>query len=513
MRRGEGEKERERERERERRAAMATTALVEEVDGRAWEGMNASSSSEAKEESEADVKNADEEAVLKARAAPLRPRFATKRRGLGKKTNNSSNSSNSQLPVQQGSNNSSPNKGGSFLNKLRARVLTGVLGEKKKIPEYLIFNKHILSGYRVNFTVKDSLLSLFTLHNESINIWTHVAGFLLFLGLLIYLCYAPPIKMIDRGVQARGAAVQAPSMSRDSAMEPLLLLQKARDQLRKTLHLEEVGDHLRKILTDVESAVFRQKHFQPKGHFEQSIRYLKKGLKRRNIGFEEVRGVLLDLETQLVTIITSSFKVEYWPMFVYLVGAMFCMLSSSMAHTFSICSPKANKWWWRIDYVGIAVMITTSFCPIIYYTFLNDLVWRNFYLISILSLGSLVACISLLEIFQSDSYRVFRAGFFVAFAICAVFPLFHAIALYAPLRSRNFTNIILYELLMGALYLGGAFIYAIQFPESKYPGKFDLFFNSHQMFHVMIVFAAYAHYAAVLEAIDWRYGSIAESFM
>merc|ERR1711977_617624 len=164
------------------RAAMATTALVEEVDGRAWAGMNASSSSEAKEESEADVKNADEEAVLKARAAPLRPRFATKRRGLGKKTNNSSNSSNSQLPVQQGSNNSSPNKGGSFLNKLRARVLTGVLGEKKKIPEYLIFNKHILSGYRVNFTVKDSLLSLFTLHNESINIWTHVAGFLLFLG-------------------------------------------------------------------------------------------------------------------------------------------------------------------------------------------------------------------------------------------------------------------------------------------------------------------------------------------
>ena len=49
-------------------------------------------------------------------------------------------------------------------------------------------------------------------------------------------------------------------------------------------------------------------------------------------------------------------------------------------------------------------------------------------------------------------------------------------------------------------------IYAIQFPECHYPGKFDIFFNSHQLFHVAIVLAAYSHYVAGMTAIDWRYG-------
>ncbi len=100
-----------------------------------------------------------------------------------------------------------------------------------------------------------------------------------------------------------------------------------------------------------------------------------------------------------------------------------------MAHTFSIISPKANKWWWRVDYVGIAVMITTSFFPVIYYVFLNDLAWRNFYLTTITALGSLVAAVSLLEVFQSDNYRKFRASFFVAFAMVAIVPLLHAMIL------------------------------------------------------------------------------------
>ncbi len=86
-------------------------------------------------------------------------------------------------------------------------------------------------------------------------------------------------------------------------------------------------------------------------------------------------------------------------------------------------------------------------------------------------------------------------------------PFWPLLIRYLPLRNPHFTNIVVYELVMGFFYLGGAFVYAIQFPECRFPGKFDLFFNSHQVFHVCIVLAAYAHYLAVREAMSWRYAN------
>jgi adiponectin receptor len=35
---------------------------------------------------------------------------------------------------------------------------------------------------------------------------------------------------------------------------------------------------------------------------------------------------------------------------------------------------------------------------------------------------------------------------------------------------------------------------------------FDLYFSSHQIFHVHVVLAALAHYYAVLAAFDYRHG-------
>jgi len=47
-------------------------------------------------------------------------------------------------------------------------------------PAYLGDNEFVFAGYRVNYTVVMCLQSLFKLHNETWNIWTHIFGFLLF---------------------------------------------------------------------------------------------------------------------------------------------------------------------------------------------------------------------------------------------------------------------------------------------------------------------------------------------
>ena len=48
------------------------------------------------------------------------------------------------------------------------------IGAFEKAPHYVKDNEHITSGYRLNFnTPRRILRSLFMVHNESVNIWSH----------------------------------------------------------------------------------------------------------------------------------------------------------------------------------------------------------------------------------------------------------------------------------------------------------------------------------------------------
>ncbi|URE12059.1 hemolysin-III related [Musa troglodytarum] len=51
---------------------------------------------------------------------------------------------------------------------------------------YLKDNEDILSYYRSVWPLRQILLGVFTIHNETINVWTHLIGFFLFLALTIY---------------------------------------------------------------------------------------------------------------------------------------------------------------------------------------------------------------------------------------------------------------------------------------------------------------------------------------
>jgi hypothetical protein len=60
----------------------------------------------------------------------------------------------------------------------RARIRRGNLDlfHWNDLPEYLKDNEFIVTGYRANTGLWGSLTSLFRLHNESGNIWTHLCG-------------------------------------------------------------------------------------------------------------------------------------------------------------------------------------------------------------------------------------------------------------------------------------------------------------------------------------------------
>jgi hypothetical protein len=67
-------------------------------------------------------------------------------------------------------------------------------------PAYLQV-KYIKTGYRANLSYRESWNSLFTLHNESGNVWIHLLGCMICVGLIFYSWVAPIhplIKLEDR---------------------------------------------------------------------------------------------------------------------------------------------------------------------------------------------------------------------------------------------------------------------------------------------------------------------------
>jgi hypothetical protein len=61
------------------------------------------------------------------------------------------------------------------------------IGHMLKAPAFLIDNEYILRGYRINFNTKMKIFkSLFMLHNETVNVWSHLLGVFAIFAYFIY---------------------------------------------------------------------------------------------------------------------------------------------------------------------------------------------------------------------------------------------------------------------------------------------------------------------------------------
>jgi predicted membrane channel-forming protein YqfA (hemolysin III family) len=66
---------------------------------------------------------------------------------------------------------------------------------KHEAPAYMRDNEYLLRGYRIGFNnTKKTLKTLFMSHNETVNVWTHILGVFVFIGLIVYttVYMAPP---------------------------------------------------------------------------------------------------------------------------------------------------------------------------------------------------------------------------------------------------------------------------------------------------------------------------------
>ncbi|CAF4174069.1 unnamed protein product [Rotaria sp. Silwood2] len=226
------------------------------------------------------------------------------------------------------------------------------------LPHWLIDNEFLISGHRPPMpSVKQCFASIFRLHTETVNIWTHLLGTFVFIGIAIYFLTRPASEV----------------------------------------------------------------------HIEKKL----------------IFGA-------------------------FFLGAIVCLLCSTLYHILYCHSPKISKFFSKLDYCGIAILIIGSVVPLLYYQFYCEFGTKIAYLSLIGLLGITCIVISMWDRFASSDYRVYRVS-----------------------------GATQYLLLVAVLYVIGAALYAARIPERLAPGLFDIWFQSHQLFHVFVVAAACVHYYGI----------------
>lgn len=262
------------------------------------------------------------------------------------------------------------------------------------------------------------------------------------------------------------------------AEELKLFLSECRDHVKSKMH--SLQDSLEVYLKEIEH---KAHEFSTSHHL--SVHHLSERLHEMQQHFNENVAKFLSPKSKL-------------PIMVFLFSGMVCFFGSTLYHTFGCQSEGHCAFYLKVDYSGISTLIAGSLVPFVWYIFHGLTHWQCFYVITLGVLASLVLYVSFSERFSAVEYQPYRALCFVLMAAFCVVPFSHMVMHYGAIEMQIFGRFALSAL----LYLLGVAIYVSRYPERLFPGKCDIWFQSHQLFHTFIVAAALVWYSFALKLLE-----------
>ena len=410
----------------------------------------------------------------------------------------------------------------------------------KDAPAWSVHNEYIHTGYRTGFGWRDAFRSVLMVHNETANIWTHLLGLCVFALITLSMVTgwgnthlpALPESWTVGADHTRAALVAKTVEFRRVVGDTSDALVRVAERARRveSRALEKATELMRSVAASVSDRVHHGLVVTRSESKETLLRRLQTARRlvseaaaetNASATFARKESLVDQLEAHASTlfstlehsVVGSDWHVPLelpgdtaprWPMYVFLAGAIVCLSFSTVCHTLACVGARVSVIVWRVDYVGIAALIVASFYPVVFYSFYCVPIVRDAYLAVMTAFGVLTLGVTLADRFQDAKYSPLRAALFSSLGGLGSFPILHQTWFVWARKPTPIAVMLWLELLMGACYLSGAVIYARAVPEKWKPGKFDLWFSSHNIFHVLVVMGAVVHYRAALVLLAWR---------
>jgi len=197
--------------------------------------------------------------------------------------------------------------------------------------------------------------------------------------------------------------------------------------------------------------------------------------------------------------VTLSDKMAF---LIFFAAAIICMTMSWLFHTFCCHSSEMSIFCVKLDYCGILILIVGSFVPWLYFGFYCSFLTKCLYISAILTLGLATVTLCLWDRFSLPHWRPLRAGVFITLGLSGLVPTLHYSVIQGVVQAVTAGGVG-WLLLMGAIFILGACLYAFRVPERFFPGKCDILFQSHQIFHVCVVIGCYVEYHGICQLSEY----------
>lgn len=391
-----------------------------------------------------------------------------------------------------------------------------ILGNVEDIPKYFRQNEYIKNGYRLNCnSISKALKSLFILHNESVNVWSHLSGAFFVVILIWYTSFfITNYKSLLKNVKFSFYEIE-----KEYSKFPNLINDDKVNSLVKHLNLFKYDfENLKSVINKKYISSF----ISLNETYNKISDNLKKYYNLFNKKFLEFREKFLDL-MEFENISFGKYKLDEnlnslrpvkklrtWPIFIFLISAIFCLLFSTTLHLIGNISINFHRILSRFDYGGVCLLITGSCYPPYYYFFYCEPKYRTFYLTFMTTLGLTTFGLCLTNGFNLPEKRILRGSSFLTFGICSGIPIIHFFIGGKNIKGYNNDIRFFYWYLGGITYVIGAVLYLIRLPEKYFPGKFDIFGSSHQLLHIAVLIALIFHYFGALDAYYSRFNNLCQ---